>query len=307
MDMTEQECLPTLLFSRRKMRAAQHEISLKPLELCEDSMPLKDFGVKNTFIDDSLPCSPSLLPFYKERQVQSCPSERVGCLKHCLEDIVSVSTEMPKATPRARQGAVAFPTPTVEDVAHHLLWPATPCYEESYAGTMANYTSIPAAHMMAPLQYQCVARADCYGSSVPVLRNDMVGQPAATSGTTVVCLSDALDCEPTGVAQGWPIESATLPAAVLSTDYKPVAVPIAPPPLSRAPGSAELPSIGSAAHEQGRCKPCAFFHTKGCEIGPTCSFCHLCGVDERKRRRKETTEQRQVAREARKAVVAASR
>mmetsp|Transcript_99274 Transcript_99274/g.279059 ORF Transcript_99274/g.279059 Transcript_99274/m.279059 type:complete len:296 (+) Transcript_99274:72-959(+) len=206
MDMTEQECLPTLLFSRRKMRAAQHEISLKPLELCEDSMPLKDFGVKNTFIDDSLPCSPSLLPFYQERQVQSCPSERVGCLKHCLEDIVSVSTEKPKATPRARQGAVAFPTPTGEDVAHHLLWPATPCYEESYAGTMANYTSIPAAHMTAPLQYQCVARADCYGSSVPVLRNDMVGQPAATSGKTMcacpmLCLARALR---KGMLLTWP-------------------------------------------------------------------------------------------------------
>jgi len=307
MDMTEQECLPTLLFSRRKMRAAQHEISLKPLELCEDSMPLKDFGVKNTFIDDSLPCSPSLLPFYKERQVQSCPSERVGCLKHCLEDIVSVSTEMPKATPRARQGAVAFPTPTVEDVAHHLLWPATPCYEESYAGTMANYTSIPAAHMMAPLQYQCVARADCYGSSVPVLRNDMVGQPAATSGTTVVCLSDALLGEPKGIAQGYVADLASLRVSDLAADLEAVCALRAPPPHGPAPGSAALPSLGSLAHEQGRCKPCAFFRTKGCEIGPTCSFCHLCGPDERKRRRKEKVEQRQVAREVRKAAVAARR
>mmetsp|Transcript_3020 Transcript_3020/g.7242 ORF Transcript_3020/g.7242 Transcript_3020/m.7242 type:complete len:308 (-) Transcript_3020:452-1375(-) len=305
MDMTEQECLPTLLFSRRKMRAAQHEISLKPLELCEDSMPLKDFGVKNTFIDDSLPCSPSLLPFYQERQVQSCPSVRVGCLKHCLEDIVSVSTEKPKATPRARQGAVAFPTPTGEDVAHQLLWPATPCYDEHVAGPMVSYESIPAASVMAPMQYQCMAWGDHYASPAPAFCNEVIGEPMASSRKTVVCLSDVLCYEPKGSAKGYLAESAPLPTPVVSAHYKPVAVPIAPPPLSRAPGSAELPSIGSAAHEQGRCRPCAFFHTKGCEIGPTCSFCHLCGVDERKRRRKETTEQRQVAREARKAVVAA--
>eukprot|EP00444_Apocalathium_aciculiferum_P010392 CAMPEP_0183389270 /NCGR_PEP_ID=MMETSP0370-20130417/4826_1 /TAXON_ID=268820 /ORGANISM="Peridinium aciculiferum, Strain PAER-2" /LENGTH=64 /DNA_ID=CAMNT_0025568483 /DNA_START=71 /DNA_END=262 /DNA_ORIENTATION=+ len=64
--MTEQECLPSLLSSRRKMRAAEHNINLKPLELSEDSMRTDntDFGVKNTFIDSSMPCSPSLVPFY---------------------------------------------------------------------------------------------------------------------------------------------------------------------------------------------------------------------------------------------------
>jgi len=52
-------------------------------------------------------------------------------------------------------------------------------------------------------------------------------------------------------------------------------------------GSPELPTVGSAGHHHGNCKPCAFFHTKGCMQGPTCEFCHLCGVGERKRRRKE--------------------
>mmetsp|Transcript_117564 Transcript_117564/g.374593 ORF Transcript_117564/g.374593 Transcript_117564/m.374593 type:complete len:123 (-) Transcript_117564:91-459(-) len=64
-------------------------------------------------------------------------------------------------------------------------------------------------------------------------------------------------------------------------------------------GAPAWQSAGSAAHAVGRCKPCAFFHTKGCESGPECRFCHVCQPDERKRRRKEKLEQRQTAHQAR--------
>lgn len=52
-------------------------------------------------------------------------------------------------------------------------------------------------------------------------------------------------------------------------------------------GAADLPSIGSAGHRKGRCKPCAFIHTEGCENGVNCPFCHLCAPGEKKRRKKE--------------------
>merc|ERR1712187_755832 len=55
-------------------------------------------------------------------------------------------------------------------------------------------------------------------------------------------------------------------------------------------GSESLPSVGSAGHHAGACKPCAFFYTKGCGNGVNCSFCHLCGPDEKKRRRTEKKE-----------------
>lgn len=48
----------------------------------------------------------------------------------------------------------------------------------------------------------------------------------------------------------------------------------------------ELPSLGSAAHRDGDCKPCAFLHKKGCENGRMCKFCHLCEPGEKKRRAK---------------------
>mmetsp|Transcript_127708 Transcript_127708/g.208052 ORF Transcript_127708/g.208052 Transcript_127708/m.208052 type:complete len:216 (-) Transcript_127708:220-867(-) len=52
--------------------------------------------------------------------------------------------------------------------------------------------------------------------------------------------------------------------------------------------SADLPSVGSAGHHAGTCKPCGFFHTRGCTDGAACSFCHICphGTIERQRKEK---------------------
>lgn len=63
-------------------------------------------------------------------------------------------------------------------------------------------------------------------------------------------------------------------------------------------GSPELPTIGSANHDLGRCKPCAFVHKEGCATGVKCQFCHLCESGEKKRRKKERKEARKAAREA---------
>lgn len=47
-----------------------------------------------------------------------------------------------------------------------------------------------------------------------------------------------------------------------------------------------LPSVGSKPHLSGRCKPCAFLHTKGCQQGTDCAFCHLCPPREKLRRKR---------------------
>merc|ERR1719414_1789282 len=66
--------------------------------------------------------------------------------------------------------------------------------------------------------------------------------------------------------------------------------PPAPPP-GPAPGSLELPSVGSIDHAAGRCRPCAFLHTRGCATGPACTFCHLCEPGEKKKRSREKRQQ----------------
>merc|ERR1712232_146690 len=54
------------------------------------------------------------------------------------------------------------------------------------------------------------------------------------------------------------------------------------------PGSPEMPTVGSAQHHLGECKPCAFFwKPAGCSNGVDCVYCHLCDAQEKKRRQKE--------------------
>lgn len=53
-------------------------------------------------------------------------------------------------------------------------------------------------------------------------------------------------------------------------------------------GSAGVPTIGSAKHHLGECKPCAFYwKPAGCGNGVDCTFCHLCDASEKKRRQKQ--------------------
>jgi hypothetical protein len=58
-------------------------------------------------------------------------------------------------------------------------------------------------------------------------------------------------------------------------------------------------SIGSAAHETGSCKPCAFLwkdpKNPGCQNGTACTFCHLCPPGEVKARKKQKMFMRKVA------------
>lgn len=65
---------------------------------------------------------------------------------------------------------------------------------------------------------------------------------------------------------------------------------VPPAPTVPAPGvaaePAEVRTVGSSRHSLGLCKPCAFFHTKGCAGGFQCVFCHLCPPGEKKRRQK---------------------
>mmetsp|Transcript_26456 Transcript_26456/g.57703 ORF Transcript_26456/g.57703 Transcript_26456/m.57703 type:complete len:261 (-) Transcript_26456:219-1001(-) len=49
----------------------------------------------------------------------------------------------------------------------------------------------------------------------------------------------------------------------------------------------ECPSVGSAGHHLGLCKPCDFVHRGSCRTGAACKFCHLCGPEENKQRKKE--------------------
>jgi hypothetical protein len=53
-----------------------------------------------------------------------------------------------------------------------------------------------------------------------------------------------------------------------------------------------MDSIGSAGHDLGLCKPCAFIFKGGCQNGKDCGFCHRCDSGEKKRRQKEKAKEK---------------
>jgi hypothetical protein len=85
-------------------------------------------------------------------------------------------------------------------------------------------------------------------------------------------------CLPQGMLQGVGFQSPEADIPLCPAHFS--------PPSEPAPGSAEMPSIGSREHAGGECKPCAFLHAKGCQNGAVCKFCHLCPAGEKKRRAK---------------------
>jgi len=86
-------------------------------------------------------------------------------------------------------------------------------------------------------------------------------------------LDDTVSCHSTSTAAD---SQEAKPVLTLASA---LAEPAAPPP--------KLPSVGSAGHHLGLCKPCDFLHrsSEGCKAGANCKFCHLCGPDENKRRK----------------------
>eukprot|EP00929_Paragymnodinium_shiwhaense_P038213 TRINITY_DN20236_c0_g1_i1.p1 TRINITY_DN20236_c0_g1~~TRINITY_DN20236_c0_g1_i1.p1 ORF type:complete len:1236 (+),score=318.75 TRINITY_DN20236_c0_g1_i1:156-3863(+) len=64
-------------------------------------------------------------------------------------------------------------------------------------------------------------------------------------------------------------------AGYVSPAPNPLAAPFIP-----SVGSNALPSVGSAGHAKGTCKPCAFV-LDGCRSGTQCAFCHICKPEER--------------------------
>jgi len=106
-----------------------------------------------------------------------------------------------------------------------------------------------------------------------------VPQPVGKVGQTEFAMEMAMAPVPELVAP----EPVMLPG---STPYACAYVP-SQAPMHWTGNNGELPSLGSANHGIGQCKPCAFHHTKGCQRGAGCTFCHLCLPGEKKRRQKE--------------------
>lgn len=320
--------LPTLLCSRQmSVPTGPRKIRPTALEIPEDQLEEQEatLCVNNTFIHfGSALVSPSL----RERAVRTCPSRRIGCLAGTRLGDVSLGrdeAEPPSPaglhtpceiqTPCGMQTPCLIQTPLAEEFAAPLSWGGEPAavvgrgdvFFHDPGMAYRGLASLPqhiapvataAQFAVTDLRLADLLEVDRFArpeASVLAVQPALVRQEAASSREVF---------QPSALfGQAPPLESPPWFAAAQpvwsSAPVVPPSPSLPPPPPGPALGSSELPSIGSATHSKGSCRPCAFLHTKGCENGLACTFCHLCEPGERKRRQKEKLQQRRAAQQAR--------
>jgi hypothetical protein len=270
--------------------------------------------VKNTFIDGPGGPPESLVDFMEPRQAQSCPTSALiappGLFDKQPDTIPEDLTAAIEANSAKTAALDTEPTQCVKP----MQWPrtmsgdqldslasvamnetpekASPVKEESVAGSTPLYTATPSPSPVRPMMFPRTMSGDALEmylaqESSP---NDGMLDPSLVSA--------ALPPPPTEWAptlmqeatlpppMGYPINDYPQQAAddgLLAAPVLRLAEVIPEPEL----GSPEYPTRGSKAHRQGGCKPCAFLHTKGCQNGVECEFCHLCEPGEKKKRQRE--------------------
>lgn len=265
--------LPTLLQARarkehpwnrkRFSKANSLQISLPEPDQLE-AYPAEAVRVQNTFIHVASPTPESL-----ERVAQSCPSRHIGSLKDAFKEDHTTSLEPKQVL-------------CLEEVLFEPSMPSTP--EPLQMGM--NFPSCY-GYQMTPEKL----RRHPLGSEIaewqPAPGMEGLHGPPPMPGNWPLP-SQQLGAYP----QQIPPHLAALPPQPLGNVMPPVMPEVnmteymLPMPSEPAPGSAELPSVGSKGHGSGECKPCAFLHVKGCDNGAMCKFCHLCDAGEKKRRQK---------------------
>lgn len=214
-----------------------------------------ELRVKNTFID--VGPTPSMDRFLRERMALSCPGSRVGQLDYTFGRSANMKNSL--RAPCASEPAVIS---LADALAEIPTMPSTPeplydCWQP-LAPEVPSISCTPLLHLQQPLTFEAEA---------PAILRQHGGHAAAA------------------VIQQLPIGSA--PQQALAAGWSPRDISLLAATSQPVPVPDKFPSIGSAGHSQGDCKPCAFLHSKGCSSGSLCKFCHLCAPGEKKRRQKD--------------------
>eukprot|EP00929_Paragymnodinium_shiwhaense_P061717 TRINITY_DN3084_c0_g1_i2.p1 TRINITY_DN3084_c0_g1~~TRINITY_DN3084_c0_g1_i2.p1 ORF type:complete len:384 (+),score=71.73 TRINITY_DN3084_c0_g1_i2:83-1234(+) len=256
----------------------------------------KLLAVKNTFIDFGL-----MSPLLNPRQSRSCPGSRLPTPQSCksgrllspsshlsdhssvvstvdTEDAVNIS-KLEYASARCTYLPTSdhqplLDMPLVPPPQQHYDMPLScqpvPCYDAAmpFGGPPQPFELVPQSFQQHPQRFNW-AEASHFPSPPAV--------PFTNNGTMPWCREQL----PTLLMQA-PAPPAPAMKQVLQLDQ---VLPVSAKPLL---GSSEMPTVGSAVHGTGECRPCAFFwKPQGCGNGVNCSFCHLCDSGEKKRRAKD--------------------
>jgi len=203
--------------------------------------------VKNTFLHTNVQRPESLEGFYQERQIQSCPASGIA-LPSCLDHSAEPDEAAAKLGSALGSNVELTETPDSE----YML--QTP-------------ECSPLLLSAVPLGFETPSFLLHALQNMPGFHID-AQLPVMPSPLCPPCVLDLASlCPPPQPAQQAPVS------------------PEVPSELDL--GSPQCPTLGSKGHWFGKCKPCAFLHTRGCGNGVLCPFCHLCDPGEKKRRAKD--------------------
>jgi len=249
--------------------------------------------LRNTFIDETVLRPPSLDEFFKEREIRSCPASPRS---------ESLSSE--RSLTGRRWHEVVESTGYVTDDYEGEESTAAPQVDirassDTSSGDILKKLRSDGTQVLERLQYQ-YASAASFGfdarSAVPdggvSLGLDWASFPENVQAWSLQWQSQ-LHSQAHFSCEGVPCASADQLPPPPPLAWAPMAfefdVSTGPPPQREVPQADArilvLPSVGSALHGTGQCKPCWFVHKRGCTNGDRCELCHVCPPGEWKRRR----------------------
>eukprot|EP00440_Ansanella_granifera_P035775 gb/GFBE01038806.1/.p1 GENE.gb/GFBE01038806.1/~~gb/GFBE01038806.1/.p1 ORF type:complete len:373 (+),score=77.71 gb/GFBE01038806.1/:1-1119(+) len=289
--LSSAEQLPSIEYPTPQLEAIKQRMGMPEINY---PSPLV---VRNTFLDYADRSPMSLLDGRLERQIQSCPVSSLMAppgLEHLGSqlsdasdaDFMPVRPDFFMASPEKNAGLPDFEYPSPFVVRNTFL-------EEAHQlGSLADFMierqakSCPASGIGLPPGLSSASSG--FGSSITDASSS---PPPAYEPVMARSQTGAVPPPPPMAPPSFP-PAAQIPAL-------PAFVPPPPPAPAQAPklriaealaqtllGSPQMPTVGSASHQLGSCKPCAFLFTRGCESGVNCTFCHLCPPGEKKRRQK---------------------
>jgi hypothetical protein len=264
--------------------------SAKPLPGIPDLDYPTPFVVRRTFIEVEVVRPDSLADFWGDRDIQSCPPGRIGIMSSEHEstrdapakpDDAHVLLEAGATTSSARSRSTSVGSSIVESNENGIGFfelpghPETAVVPEPVFESAEVWRDEVAPQGVGPLGAWWPVGIPCPPTQPPRVDGPFLAEPEAPPVPSHTATRPAL---------------AAVPVLLLSEAVSQSVV------VSQPVGSPELPSVGSADHASGTCKPCAYFaHSRGCANGLQCQFCHFCPPGELKRRQKALRQQRHCA------------
>jgi hypothetical protein len=246
-------------------------------EIDDPYMYPSPFVIKNTFIDGA---GPTFDEFFRERAARSCPASKI-CAG--VDAAVDSQTRESAQVPALFDGEIQSKNTFVHFPVQHISLDTSE--ERRTKSCPSSGVEMADGHRQLSEENSTLQNVD-----VPVLAE---ATPMGFASFVDFRMGDDVT---TGLQPDLYFPGAAMPVdeqfmqmmwvGVETTQTSRPVLSLAEALPEAELGSPEMPSVGSAGHWTGTCKPCAFM-ARGCTSGVNCPFCHLCDVNEKKRRRKD--------------------